>query len=99
MLSNESRERLEKAIDIGATDVHRLTVTSGKIRVFGNRRGYGGFVDLNEEEFEILAKICTLTHGEIVDRYNDIIREDHNTRLIKPHKASTGYSEITIDKQ
>lgn len=89
-------KKIEMAIDIGATNTLRVMAVDGKIRIFGDRRGYSKYVDLNEDEYEFLAKICNLTHGEIVERYNNFVRDTQNFKIV--HQSSVGYTEILVDK-
>ena len=60
-------ENIKKAIEIGICYIKSTRDDTG-VRCFGNHMGYGKFVDLTLEEYEIYQKVASLTKQEIYKR-------------------------------
>lgn len=61
-----NKDNIRKAIEIGASYIKPCR--DGKIRCFGPSMGYGEFVDLTSEEYEVYQKISLLRKEEKLER-------------------------------
>jgi len=69
---NIKKENIVEAIKIGVSFVHSAP-WNGKIRCYDHKMGYGKYIDLTKEEYDIYQKVSNLTINEKIERLNKIL--------------------------
>lgn len=67
-------KNIAKAIELGVCYV-KPAPKDGGIRCFDRKMGYGEWIDLTAEEYEIHQKVVNLTKEEKLKRLDDLFKE------------------------
>jgi len=66
-------ENIIKAIKMGVCYV-KPWPPEGTIRCYDDRAGYGKYVDLSQEEYDVYCKVTHITVDEQIERLNKYLR-------------------------
>ena len=66
------KDNIVKAIEMGVCYLKPARDNNG-VRCFDHRMGYGEYIDLTQEEYEIYQKVANLTVEEMLKRLDEYI--------------------------